>query len=154
MLFSPREQACQNMWLTPLVLRSRVDVRQPSVSRSDKRTDHPVLDGRTDFVVTGSIPVPDKTLSLLYDLAPLARDQLCLRAPPPSGPRKVSAFVIHFKSIMFSVMKIRTPEEEITMCAKRSLRDLFCTYVGYVEFSWNPVWFQDTCSYCFTNTMK
>ena len=39
MLFSPREQACQNMWLTPLVLRARVNVRQPSVTdrKKDRR---------------------------------------------------------------------------------------------------------------------
>ena len=66
-VLSERTCVSELMWLTPHVLRARVNVRQPSVSRSDKRTDHPVLDGRTDFVVTGSIPVPDKTLSIVTD---------------------------------------------------------------------------------------
>ena len=54
------------MWLTPLVLRARVNVRQPSVTDrkkegrirvTDQRPDHiRVTDRWTDFVVTGSIP--------------------------------------------------------------------------------------------------
>ena len=86
MLFSPREQACQNMWLIPLVFWARVNVRQPSVADwkkdrhirvTDQRPDHILgTDRWTDFVVMGFNPMTDKTLSICKVCSDLVASQL------------------------------------------------------------------------------
>ena len=65
-----------------------------------------------------------------------------------TAPRKTT-----WENLSWTTMG-RGPKHILHMCFKRNHGDLFSHYVTQIKFTLQPIWVQNTCSYCFSDKVE